>query len=69
MWTVSLPSVDIYIDMWWFVGTVGTHPEEEVQRVLDGPERDGLLPARQVNGQVVELLPFGHHFSTAETTQ
>lgn len=51
------------------MGTVGTHPEEEVQRVLDGPERDGLLPARQVNGQVVELLPLGHYFSTAETTQ
>lgn len=49
------------------MGTVGTHPEEEVQRVLDGPERDGLLPARQVNGQVVELLSLGHHLATAET--
>ena len=41
------------------------HPEEEVQRVLDGSEREGVLSARQIDGQVIELLPLGHHLPTA----
>ena len=41
------------------------HPEEEVQGVLDGAEWQGVLPAGQVDGQVVELLPLGHHLPTA----
>lgn len=45
-----------------------THPEEEVQGVLDGAKRQSFLPARQIDGQVVELLPFGHRLATAATT-
>lgn len=44
------------------------YPEEEVQGVLDGAEGQGVLAARQVDGQVVELLPLGHHLPAAGAT-
>lgn len=45
------------------------HPKKEIQRVLDWAKWESFLPAWQVDGQVVELLSFGHHFTTAAKQQ
>lgn len=42
-----------------------THAEKQIQRVLDGAERERLFSSRQVDGQVVELLSLGHHLTAA----
>lgn len=40
-----------------------TDPEKEIQGILDGAKQEGFLSPRQVDGQVVELLSFGHHLA------
>lgn len=44
---------------------MSAYPEEKIQGVLNGSQREGFLSPRQVNGQVVELFALCYHFPTA----